>query len=142
MNSNQVIFKTKIMKKIILSLALTLVSFFSFSQDFYKVGNCKIENYINDKWVTVETTYPKKMFVIIKGSNIKVTNEAGSSFQTYGEVVKEKYSTHIAYIWRGYDDEAQEVFIFLKTSGDFNTLVEFSVMYYNKTCYVYNLTQQ
>jgi len=130
------------MKKIILSFVLILISLFSFSQNFYKVESCRIENYINEKWVTIETTYPKKMFVIIKGSNIKVTNEAGSLFQTYGEMFKESYPTHIAYVWRGYDDEGKEVFIFLKTANDFNTLVEFSVMYLNKICYVYTFAKQ
>lgn len=130
------------MKKIILLLLLSTISIFSFSQDFYKVTQCRIEHYIEDKWVTTQTTYPSKMFVIIKGTTFKVTNEAGSSFQIYGKPEKEKYPTHTTFVWQGYDDEGEQVFLFLKTVGESNTIADFSVMYTNKICYVYSFLEQ
>jgi hypothetical protein len=53
------------MKKLSLIVVSLLVTLVSYSQDFSKIVAAYKSEWRNEKWVTVETFYPKDMFVLL-----------------------------------------------------------------------------
>jgi hypothetical protein len=77
----------------------------SFSQSFDKVEKAIVYSYQNDNWVTEQTTYPERMFIIIEGSEIRITNKTESKFVTYGYPKKENTKDYESNTWDAYDKD-------------------------------------
>jgi len=93
------------MKKVSTLLIGLFMTFTSFSQSFQKVAKAVAYSYINNEWVTDRTTYPETMYVIINGSEIKVTNKTESKYITYGYPKKENTSEYESNTWDAYDQD-------------------------------------
>jgi len=130
------------MKKVILMMMAVLISAITFSQTFYKVTQCSYSLYINNEWVTQETNYPKKMFVILNKENIKITNESESNFVVYGKVETNEYSTHTALTWDAYDKNAVQCKIIIKINKDDDDNKYSLSILYDTRCLDYALSEK
>lgn len=97
--------------------------------------------YINEQWVDKDYTYPNKMFVIVEGYNVKITNESESKFILYGEMETSTYSTHTTYSWDCYDKDGRSCrFILKKSNGGTSTIsILYSELLY---CFQYSVENQ
>lgn len=109
------------MKKLILLLTLSIAFTVSaFSQSFKRVEKMTLIIYDKDKgeWVDDKVTYPKGLNVMIKGSEIIITNEYEQRVYTYGECQKNMYSTHATYSWDALDKEGTKCRFIMKRFFD------------------------
>ena len=102
------------MKKLLLVVTLLLVTTFCYSQSFNKVYKATYIKYINGRWVDGESTYPESMFIIMEGSEIKITNESESKFITYGDYQKTSYNDFVCYSWNCYDKKGNDCTFMMK----------------------------
>lgn len=115
------------MKKYLLIISL-LLSGVCYSQNFNKVYCATPYYYQYGEWVKGKTNYPERMFVIIDGYNIKITNEAESRYITYGNPTKNTTSEYESYTWDCYDkDGSQCIFIMKKYYGYERTVMTFMI---------------
>ena len=129
------------MKKLLL-LLLVFISTTTYAQKFSKVYRASLLVYENDSWITKQNVYPKSIMVITKGNSVKITNEAESSYMTYGEMEKKSYETFECYSWDAYDKDGKQCEIIIK---DFykEKIKVFMVMYYNDSVgFEYEIEQE
>lgn len=96
------------MKKIILLLVFAITSVISYSQNFNKVYRASYIKYEGGRWVDDVTRYPENMFLILDGSEVKITNESESKYITYGNPKITKYETHNCSTWSAYDQKGRD----------------------------------
>ena len=101
------------MKKYLLLISLML-SGVCYSQSFNKVYCATPYYYQYGEWVKGEANYPERMYVIIDGSNIKVTNQAESKYVTYGSPTKTTKSDYESYTWDAYDKDGTQCLFIMK----------------------------
>jgi len=106
------------MKKLFLVVSLLLLTTFCHSQSFDKVVKATLIKYIDGRWVDSESTYPEGMFIIMKGSEIKITNEGESKYVTYGEYKKTSYNDYVCYSWNCYDKNGRDCIFMMKMPYD------------------------
>jgi hypothetical protein len=111
------------MKKILLIVSLLLVTTFCHSQSFNKVIKATFIKYVNGRWIDGESSYPDNMFIIMEGSEIKITNNVESKFVTYGECQKINNKDFTCYTWNCYDKKGNDCTFMMKKPYEGNTLV-------------------
>lgn len=102
------------MKKAVLLVLITLTSIIGYSQKFEKVYRASVIKYDGSKWNSEKDVYPKNIFVITNGWEIKITNEAESKYITYGDVEKIKYEEFDCYSWDAYDKDGKVCQVIIK----------------------------
>jgi hypothetical protein len=111
------------MKKLKLTIALILIWFASFSQDFNKVYSSVYSTYEYGSWVTKETYYPKDMYLTINKYDIRINNNEESHFKTYGDPQKNYYSTHECFTWNCIDKKGLDCKFMIKRFYENNTFI-------------------
>lgn len=112
------------MKKQILAIALTLFTTLSHSQSFSKVIKASVLQYNGSEWITTKTNYPESMFVILKGSEISITNESRSKYITYGDAVRNYRGNCSSTSWKAYDKDGDRCdFMMFKCDDNSNMLI-------------------
>jgi hypothetical protein len=115
------------MKKYLLLISLML-SGVCYSQSFNKVYCATPYLYQYGEWVKGESNYPERMYVIIDGYNIKVTNQAESKYVTYGSPTNKTTSEYESYTWDAYDKNGTQcIFIIKKYFGYERKIMTFIV---------------
>lgn len=116
------------MKKYILTISLMLSAVFCYSQDFNKVYRATVYFYRYGEWVKGESNYPERMYVILDGYNIKITNESESRYVTYGNPSKNKTSEYEANTWNAYDKKGDQCLFIIKKYYAYERL-EMTILY-------------
>jgi hypothetical protein len=115
------------MKKLSLIVVSLLVTLFSYSQDFSKIVAANKSEWRNEKWVTVETYYPKDMFVIIKDWSITIGTY---KFKTYDDPEKTTYDTHVTYSWKCVNGNGDKcLFMMKKFKPEISSHILYSILY-------------
>jgi hypothetical protein len=117
------------MKKIIFLFIFLFSTILTFSQDFNKVVRASKCEFINDKWVTVQTEYPEDYFVIIEEWNITIGKQ---KFKTYDSPEKTYHETHVCYTWKCVNKDGEKVlFLMKKFKPEISSHMLFSILYPN-----------
>lgn len=115
------------MKKLSLIVVSLLVTLFSYSQDFGKIVRASKCEFINNKWVSVETQYPTEMFIIMKDWEITIGTY---KLRTYGDYEVNKYEDHICYTWKAVNSEGKKCFFLMKKfRQEITTHMLYAVLY-------------
>ena len=120
------------MKKLSLLLIAIVLSIASYSQaTFYKVTHTYYRVYENDRWVDEKdhNTMNEDLYAIVDGSKIRFTNNAESSFVTYGSPKENDYGTHTTTTWNAYDKSGRECYLMIKQSSTESTNASILIMY-------------
>ena len=120
------------MKKLTLLSVAIVLSFASYSQaTFYKVMHTYYRVYENKQWVQEKDhdTRNEDLYAIIDGSKIRFTNNAESSFVTYGSPIDNDYGTHTTTTWNAYDKSGNECYLMIKQSSTESTNASILIMY-------------
>jgi hypothetical protein len=104
------------MKKVFLLLVCAFFALTTFSQNFLKVKRMTTLEYSDSKqeWLETETTYPNSIYVMIKGSEIIITNSYEQRIYTYGSPEKSTYGTHTVYSWKALDKDGTRLSFMMK----------------------------
>lgn len=116
------------MKKFIL-LIICFVTTNCFSQDFYKVKKSILQVHNGYEWVDKKVLYPDGMFIIVKDSEIKITNRSESKYITYGDVKEKRFTTHTTYIWDCYNEDGKDCLFMMKISNRETNDVSFNFVF-------------
>ena len=119
------------MKKTLLSIYFLLLTFFGYSQTYNKVYKTSLLHYSDGDWNTIKENYPLRMFVILKESEVMITNEAGTKLMTYGTSEKRTTSDGESWSWDAYDEEGKQCTFMMKrfyTTKD----VLYTIAYFSK----------
>jgi hypothetical protein len=111
------------MKKLFALLITLSIATYCHAQKFYKVYKATYMEYTNHEWVDVRTNYPEKMYVIMDGYNIKITNEYESKYITYGDGETTTYPTHQTFSWSCYDANGNNCDFMIKKFNEGSTYV-------------------
>jgi hypothetical protein len=113
---------------------LTLIAFALFlfnavnAQTFNKVIKATAYKYQNDEWVEIESSSPERMFIIIEGYNIKITNQEQASIITYGDADTKKTSEYQSSTWDAYDKDGKQCLFTIKKYYAYERFI-ISIMY-------------
>ena len=110
------------MKKYLLLISI-LLSGVCYSQNFNKVYSATPYYYRYGEWVKGEVNYPERMFVILDGNNIKITNQAESKYVTYGNPTKSSTSEYTSATWDCYDKEGNQCVFIMKKYYQYERMV-------------------
>ena len=104
------------MKKLLLLLICGIMSTAAFSQVFRKVATMSTMSYdkVKKDWIVDKTYNPSNLNVLIKGSEIIITNEYEQRIYTYGDYEKSAYATHVVYTWQALDKEGNKCKFMIK----------------------------
>lgn len=123
------------MKKITLIVVSLLISIASYSQSFDRVVRSTKSVWYNDEWKTVNTDYPKDMFIIMKDWDITI---GAYKFKTYDESEKTIYPTHVCYTWKCVNGEGAKCFFMMKKfDPQVTTHMLYSIVYDTGVMYEY-----
>ena len=115
------------MKKYLLLISLML-SGVCYSQSFNKVYMATPYYYQYGDWVKGESNYPERMYIILDGYNIKITNDAESKYVTYGNPVKNTTKEYTSQSWNAYDKDGKQCLFIMKSYFGYERMV-MSVLY-------------
>ena len=102
------------MKKVILMLLVVMISSSTYSQLFYKVTKATVMYFENDEWVRKEPKHPQRMYVIIKGNVISITNKAESKYVVNGDGETVRHTNHKTVEFNGWDGDGNGITILIK----------------------------
>ncbi len=91
-----------------------VISFATYSQNYYEVTSCRLLIYETGDWKSKKTTFPKDMYIKIDEQNISINNENESNYDIYGDCEKTNHTKHTTYTWSAYDKEGNDCTIMLK----------------------------
>jgi hypothetical protein len=109
------------MKKLLLLTSFVMLFVAScFSQELKKVSRMRVMNYDHrtKEFVNKETTYPKEIYVIIKGGVVHITSTKEQKIYTYGSPEKTNYDTHSVYTWPAVDKDGTSCTFMIKIFND------------------------
>ncbi len=109
------------MKKLLLLTTFVMLFIVScFSQEVKKVKRMRVMDYDNrtKEFVDRETTYPKEIYVMIKGGTVYITSTKEHKVYTYGTPEKTSYSTHTVYTWPAIDKDGTACTFMIKIFND------------------------
>jgi hypothetical protein len=130
------------MKKVIsLTIIASLFVMTSFAQTFDKVRKALYYTYEKEQWVAGTPTYPERMFIIIKGSEVRVTNKSDSKYITYGDNRHEKTSDYDSDTWDAYDEDGSTCTLMITKYFDVPGYSVF-VMYADKNIAIQYITEE
>lgn len=130
------------MKKVIsLTIIASLFVMTSFSQTFDKVRKALYYTYEKEQWVAGTPTYPERMFIIIKGNDIKITNQSNSRYITYGDNRKENTKDYDSDTWDAYDQDGSTCTVMITKYFDAPGYSVF-IMYADKNIAIQYITEE
>jgi len=107
----------------------TMISASCLSQDFYKVKKSILQVHNGVEWVDKKVLYPESMFIIVKDSEIKITNKSESKYITYGDVKEKRFTTHKTYIWDAYNEDGRDCLFMMKISNGETNDISFNFVF-------------
>jgi len=123
------------MKKLSLMVVGLLLTVISYSQDYYHIVRATQLEYRDTGWADIQTQYPKDLFLIITGYEIRVGKV---KYMTYDAPEKSTYSDHIVYSWKCIDPEGNNCMYMMKQfDKSLTTHVYHNIMYANGTAWEY-----
>lgn len=102
------------MKKLFITIIGIFILNASIAQSYNKVYKTTLIKYEYGEWVDQESNYPEKMFVILDGKEIKITNEPGTKIIVYGDADITKSPSGNVYSWRAYDKDGNDCLFLMK----------------------------
>jgi hypothetical protein len=81
------------MKKLSLIVVSLLLTFLSYSQEFSRVTNVSSYSWSGSKWVYVESTTPKDMFIIIKDWDVSIGSVKFKTYDVPEKTIHENHTT-------------------------------------------------
>ena len=99
------------MKKLSLIVVCLLTTLLTYSQDFNRVVRASKCEFINNKWVTVDTQYPTDIFVIMKDWDITIGTY---KFKTYDDYEKTTYDDHVTFTWKCVNGNGEKCYFMMK----------------------------
>jgi hypothetical protein len=106
-----------------------MISASCLSQDFYKVKKSILQVHNGVEWVDKKVLYPESMFIIVKDSEIKITNKSESKYITYGDVKEKRFTTHKTYIWDAYNEDGRDCLFMMKISNGETNDISFNFVF-------------
>ena len=88
-----------------------LATLLTYSQDFNRVVRASKCEFINNKWVTVDTQYPTDIFVIMKDWDITIGTY---KFKTYDDYEKTTYDDHVTFTWKCVNGNGEKCYFMMK----------------------------
>ena len=110
------------MKKYLLLISLML-SGVCYSQSFNKVYMATPYFYRYGEWVKGETNYPERMYIILEGSIVKITNEDDSKYVTYGNPTKNTTKDYTSQSWDAYDKDGKQCLFVMKNYFSYERMI-------------------
>lgn len=115
------------MKKTSLLVVVLLTTLFSYSQDIDRIIRASKIQYINGKFVVLNTQYPTDLFVILKDWDIIIGTY---KLKTYDNPQKTMYDDHFTYTWKCVDSEGKKcLFMMKKFKPEVTNHILYDVLY-------------